>query len=191
MSLFPLSTVPGIANSMVTDYRYSSCLPHMCQPDGLCSAFSVAFSSSEQEGGVSVTTGELRRLTNLCGDDTTARPTRWSMLIIMGCLRSRDGGMVGEHGGEDVEVSGLLSNKEAYGVSSRLNHVSGFTDGLAATETGLGLKKKIHQNTPKIYCCSRILEISKLFYDRKLILTSSLNVPQNSPCIPTSDLPTL
>lgn len=47
----------------------------------------------------------------------------------------RDGGMVGEHGGEDVEVSGLLSNKEADGVSSRLNHVSGFADGLAATET--------------------------------------------------------
>lgn len=46
---------------MVTDYRYSSCVvPHMCQPDGLChlslSAFSVAFSSSEQEGGVPVTT---------------------------------------------------------------------------------------------------------------------------------------
>lgn len=75
----------------------------------------------------------------------------------------RDGGMVGEHGGEDVEVSGLLSNKEADGVSSRLNHVSGFADGLAATETGLGLKKKIHQNTPKIYRCSRILEISKCY----------------------------
>ncbi|BCS17905.1 uncharacterized protein APUU_10733A [Aspergillus puulaauensis] len=91
--------------------------------------------------------------------------------------------MVGEHGGEDVEVSGLLSNKDVDGVCSRLNHVSGFTDGLAATETGLGLKKKLHQNTPKIYCCSRILEISKRYsteYDRKLILTSSLNVPQKT-----------